>query len=105
MLLVEPVFLIVSSRQFCTLFRISSIIVVGEHLVLVLESIIAIELAGHAHSKEVRLILRVADAQEVVAIGCQILEGLQVVQAHSQGGVVAPKAALLGRAVTGKLQS
>lgn len=79
MLLVEPVFLIVSSHQFSALFRITSVIVVGEHLVLVFESIVAIELAGHAHSKEVRLILRVAYTQQVVAIGCQILEGLQVV--------------------------
>lgn len=79
MLLVEPIFFIVSSHQFSTLFRITSIIVVGEHLVLVFESIVAIELAGHTHSKEVRLILRVAYAQQVVVISCQILEGLQVV--------------------------
>jgi hypothetical protein len=79
MLLAEPVFLIFSSHQFSTLFRITSIIVVGEHLVLVFESIVAIELAGHAHSEEVWLILRVAYAHQVVVIGCQILEGLQVV--------------------------
>ena len=46
---------------------------------LIFKSIIAVEPAGHSHTKEIWILRCVRDIQQIVAFGCQILKWLEIV--------------------------
>ena len=66
-------------------------------LVFILKAIIAIELAGHAHSKKVWMVLWIAYVQKVVIFSRQIFERIKAIEAHSKCRVISIVGILLRR--------